>query len=55
MFSTEDFYDENLIFEILNASKALAQEYDFIYGRIDIFTTKKNDSNNLLFYINHFF
>jgi len=50
MFSTEDFYDENLIFEILNASKALAQEYDFIYGRIDIFTTKKND--RFVWYVN---
>jgi len=42
--STEEFYDDNLIFYILKVSTILGQHYNLVYGRIDIFTAKRKDN-----------
>jgi len=48
--STEDFYDEKLILEIILATTNLAKNYNFVYGRIDVFTFKRN--GKFVWYVN---
>jgi hypothetical protein len=42
MIQTKNFYDEKLIFDIMEGCTKLAKYFNFVYGRIDVFTTKRN-------------